>query len=230
MRTTDAALGVAAAMVSMASLAAAVEDRQIVMGDMCLNIAYGSKKDGAAIILWPCSEENERDHRLWDVTDQGPIKSKLNEKCLDAVQSDDETGNLEVWSCNGARNQKWKQRPDGLISTVVKGGQCLRADRQERSSAVRLADCDPSDPNQVWRIQGLGRRVTKGGCYCKHAWQFGPNKMEYPDNCGDPGGMHVRAPCRGGRNRVGGCSRGPRLRGAARSHRIWRHASRRRRC
>lgn len=178
-----------------ASLVGAVDDRQIVMGDFCLNIAYGSKKEGSNVILWSCMAENERDHRLWDITDEGPIKSMLNDMCLDAAQSDDDTGNLEVWRCNGARNQKWSLRDNGLIRAFGKGNQCLRADRQEQSSKVRLVDCDPGDPNQVWRVQGQGRRVTKGGCYCKYSWQFGPNKLTYPDNCGDPGGMHVR--CRG---------------------------------
>lgn len=202
-----------------AGLAGAVEDRQIVMGDFCLNIAYGSKKEGANVILWSCSAENERDHRLWDVTDQGPIKSMLSGMCLDAAQSDDDSGNLEVWQCKpNVRNQKWSMRDTGLIRAFGKGDQCLRADRQEQSSNVRLADCDPNDPNQVWKVQGQGRRVTKGGCYCKYSWQFGPNKMTYPENCGDPGGMHVR--CRGQADWElcipGGGPRGGRLAGRSR--------------
>ncbi|MYX44460.1 hydrogenase expression protein, partial [Streptomyces sp. SID89] len=73
---------------------------------MCMDVAWGSKDDGAAIQLARCSGNPAQTFVL---STQGDLVNPQANKCVDAV--DNGTGNgtkLQLWTCAGTPNQKWR--------------------------------------------------------------------------------------------------------------------------
>ncbi|MFJ9903847.1 ricin-type beta-trefoil lectin domain protein [Streptomyces sp. NPDC101152] len=72
---------------------------------MCMDVAWGSKDDGAHIQLARCSGNPAQQFVL---SQQGDLVNPQANKCVDA--KDNGTGNgtkLQLWSCAGTPNQKW---------------------------------------------------------------------------------------------------------------------------
>ena len=72
---------------------------------MCMDVAWGSKDDGAHIQLARCSGNPAQQFVL---SQQGDLVNPQADKCVDA--KDNGTGNgtkLQLWSCAGTPNQKW---------------------------------------------------------------------------------------------------------------------------
>ncbi|MEU6481554.1 ricin-type beta-trefoil lectin domain protein [Streptomyces sp. NPDC047017] len=73
---------------------------------MCMDVAWGSRDDGAAIQLARCSGNPAQQFVL---STQGDLVNPQANKCVDAV--DNGTGNatrLQLWTCAGTPNQKWR--------------------------------------------------------------------------------------------------------------------------
>jgi hypothetical protein len=73
---------------------------------MCMDVAWGSKDDGAHIQLARCSGNPAQQFVL---SQQGDLVNPQADKCVDVV--DNKTGNgakLQLWTCAGTPNQKWR--------------------------------------------------------------------------------------------------------------------------
>ena len=75
---------------------------------LCMDVAWGSAQNGAAIQLAVCSGNPAQQFRLNSSNDL--VNPQAN-KCVDV--KDQKTGNgtrLQLWDCNGQDNQKWSTR------------------------------------------------------------------------------------------------------------------------
>ncbi|MGW1556882.1 ricin-type beta-trefoil lectin domain protein [Streptomyces sp. NPDC002144] len=73
---------------------------------MCMDVAWGSKDDGAHIQLARCSGNPAQQFVL---SQAGDLVNPQADKCVDAT--DNGTGNgtkLQLWTCSGTPNQKWR--------------------------------------------------------------------------------------------------------------------------
>ncbi|MEU1401262.1 RICIN domain-containing protein, partial [Streptomyces sp. NPDC005728] len=73
---------------------------------MCMDVAWGSKDDGAHIQLARCSGNPAQQFVL---SQAGDLVNPQANKCVDAM--DNGTGNgtkLQLWTCSGTPNQKWR--------------------------------------------------------------------------------------------------------------------------
>ncbi|WP_330283755.1 ricin-type beta-trefoil lectin domain protein [Streptomyces sp. NBC_00588] len=73
---------------------------------MCMDVAWGSKEDGAHIQLARCSGNPAQQFVL---SQAGDLVNPQADKCVDVV--DNKTGNgakLQLWTCAGTPNQKWR--------------------------------------------------------------------------------------------------------------------------
>ncbi|MGW4024174.1 ricin-type beta-trefoil lectin domain protein [Streptomyces sp. NPDC005009] len=76
--------------------------------DMCMDVAWGSKEDGAEIQLARCSGNPAQDFVMspaWDLV------NPQADKCVDAMWSGTANGTgLHLWTCGGTPNQKWQRQ------------------------------------------------------------------------------------------------------------------------
>ncbi|WP_133910914.1 ricin-type beta-trefoil lectin domain protein [Streptomyces sp. NBC_00582] len=73
---------------------------------LCMDVAWGSKDDGAVIQLANCSGNPAQQFVL---SDAGDLVNPQSNKCVDV--KDNGTGNgakLQQWTCSGTPNQKWR--------------------------------------------------------------------------------------------------------------------------
>ncbi|MEU1184487.1 ricin-type beta-trefoil lectin domain protein [Streptomyces sp. NPDC005820] len=73
---------------------------------LCMDVAWGSKDDGAVIQLANCSGNPAQQFVL---SDAGDLVNPQANKCVDV--KDNGTGNgakLQQWTCSGTPNQKWR--------------------------------------------------------------------------------------------------------------------------
>jgi hypothetical protein len=73
---------------------------------MCMDVAWGSRDDGAHIQLARCSGNPAQQFVL---SQRGDLVNPQADKCVDVV--DNKTGNgakLQLWTCAGTPNQKWR--------------------------------------------------------------------------------------------------------------------------
>ena len=77
---------------------------EIVVGNLCLDIADANPNDGGKMIVWQCSgARNQR----WQARGRD-IVSALNGKCLAVWEGQARNGQRVVtWGCNGSTNQNW---------------------------------------------------------------------------------------------------------------------------
>jgi hypothetical protein len=75
---------------------------------LCMDVAWGSRDNGAVIQLAVCSGNPAQQFRL---SGAGDLVNPQANKCVDV--KDQATGNgtrLQLWDCNGQDNQKWSTR------------------------------------------------------------------------------------------------------------------------
>jgi hypothetical protein len=73
---------------------------------MCMDVAWGSKDDGAHIQLARCSGNPAQQFVL---STAGDLVNPQADKCVDAVDNGTANGTkLQLWSCAGTPNQKWR--------------------------------------------------------------------------------------------------------------------------
>ncbi|GKQ38919.1 ricin-type beta-trefoil lectin domain protein [Streptomyces sp. A012304] len=73
---------------------------------MCMDVAWGSREDGAVIQLARCSGNPAQQFVL---SGAGDLVNPQADKCVDV--KDNGTGNgakLQLWTCSGTPNQKWR--------------------------------------------------------------------------------------------------------------------------
>ena len=165
----------------------------------CLDIEEALKDNGVNVQLFECLTKLN-DHQSWDYTPQGTLMSRLHGKCLDAVQSDSDGANVQVWSCSGANNQKWILTPSGQILSAY-NHKCLQAESDANKANVRLWECSDNDPRQIFEIRGGAppssrpKLKTLGGCYCKDTWSLNGKTYVYPNNCAEGTGIEKKPWC-----------------------------------
>ncbi|MBK3631280.1 RICIN domain-containing protein, partial [Streptomyces sp. MBT49] len=73
---------------------------------LCMDVAWGSKEDGAVIQVANCSGNPAQQ---WVLSQYGDLVNPQADKCIDA--KDNGTGNgtkLQLWTCSGTSGQKWR--------------------------------------------------------------------------------------------------------------------------
>jgi hypothetical protein len=80
---------------------------------VCLDVAGGSKDEGAAVLFYACHDNANQRWRFLDTQDGWSKVVNVNSgKCLDVVGgSKAEGASVLQYSCNGGDNQRWKYVP-----------------------------------------------------------------------------------------------------------------------
>lgn len=80
-----------------------------VFSSKCLDVQ--GTNDGTPVVLTPCSVNIPS--QIWDITPAGDITNRVANKCLDVRRSGAQNGAaVQIWSCAGTSNQKWRFVPD----------------------------------------------------------------------------------------------------------------------
>lgn len=113
---------------------------------MCLDVANGQLRPGAAVQLYAChGRENQR--FAWG---RGGEIVTANRLCLDIQNANPNDGaRLIVWNCSGARNQRWQSRGGTIVSQL--NGKCVDVfEGQFRNGQPVVAWSCNGGPNQRW--------------------------------------------------------------------------------
>jgi Ricin-type beta-trefoil lectin domain len=71
----------------------------------CMDVAWGSKADGATVQLVTC---NGNAAQRFTLTSRGDLVNAQSDKCVDVADWNTTNGaRLQQWSCAGTANQKW---------------------------------------------------------------------------------------------------------------------------
>jgi hypothetical protein len=113
-------------------------------------VAPASSNDGAPVRAYLCETVFDQG---WEHTRAGQLKHRGTGKCLDANAGSGSIGQgtlLQLWTCHGGGNQKWK-----FGSTILRSaasGRCLdvNAPNGQIGSAVQIWDCH-GQSNQRWQ-------------------------------------------------------------------------------
>lgn len=74
---------------------------------MCMDVAWGSTTNGAAIQLAKCSGNRAQ---LFYLSTAGDLVNSQADKCVDIVDNGKGNGaKLQLWTCSGTSNQKWRK-------------------------------------------------------------------------------------------------------------------------
>ncbi|MDJ0343352.1 ricin-type beta-trefoil lectin domain protein [Streptomyces sp. H10-C2] len=75
---------------------------------LCMDVAWGSRTDGAVIQLAVCSGNPAQRFYL---SSAGDLVNPQADKCVDVVNNGTASGTkLQLWTCAGTANQKWRLR------------------------------------------------------------------------------------------------------------------------
>ncbi|GHE42458.1 ricin-type beta-trefoil lectin domain protein [Streptomyces capitiformicae] len=73
---------------------------------LCMDVAWGSRDDGAVIQLARCSGNPAQQFVL---STEGDLVNPQADKCVDAKDNGTRSGTrLQLWTCSGTPNQKWR--------------------------------------------------------------------------------------------------------------------------
>ncbi len=94
----------------------------------------------------------------------GPIKSRINGKCVDDLNSGTTNGNkIVIYSCDGTGAQKWTVETNGSLTNGV-NGKCITARNGGRANGTALVlDACNGSPAQVWKA--IGRHLVNPVSY-----------------------------------------------------------------
>ncbi|MFB8085146.1 endo-1,4-beta-xylanase [Streptomyces sp. NPDC055992] len=111
----------------------------------CLDVPNSSTSDGTRVQLRDCADAA---NQQWTYTDAGELRVYGN-KCLDAAGSGNGAG-IQIYSCWGGDNQRWRLNSDGSI-TGVQSGLCLDAvgTGTANGTQIQLYSCS-NGSNQRW--------------------------------------------------------------------------------
>ncbi|WP_399082258.1 arabinofuranosidase catalytic domain-containing protein [Streptomyces sp. BBFR2] len=112
-------------------------------GRRCVDVAADDTgTNGAAVQLWDCQTYAEDQH--WHHHTNGSL-STIG-RCLDIEGNGTADGTpVQLWDCDGAGGQVWRQRADGSLHNP-RSGRCLESPggATANGTRLRLADCDGS--------------------------------------------------------------------------------------
>jgi hypothetical protein len=118
------------------------------VGGLCLDVANsgGSIRPGAPVQIWAC---NGRDNQRfsWGRNDE----IMVGNLCLDIANANpNDGGQMIVWQCSGARNQRWRVRGRDIVSDL--NGKCLAVweGRAQNGQRVVTWGCNGSTNQQWW--------------------------------------------------------------------------------
>lgn len=123
-------------------------DRVRFLGDMCLDIAGASRKNGAKVHAWPC---HNKQNQKWYLTKRGELRSGLSHKCLTVSAGKRE---LSMQTCGAQPKNRMKVAANQKWST---GGTATR---------IRIVQADNNPPLSV-KMPGYKHRMCmerNGGC------------------------------------------------------------------
>ena len=107
-------------------------------GNYCLDIARGSKKDGAKVMAWPCHGGS---NQKWYLTKKGELRSGHSHKCLTAAK-----GKLAMYSCK---------------SKLSTGFKPVKRQQWARSAPARIVDVKQTDNNFELLVFVTGHKARK---------------------------------------------------------------------
>ncbi|MFI9728398.1 ricin-type beta-trefoil lectin domain protein [Streptomyces sp. NPDC052092] len=85
-----------------------LDDTSVRSMGMCMDVAWGSRDDGALIQLARCTTNPAQDFVMSGAAD---LVNPQADKCVDAMWSGTANGTgLHLWTCGGTPNQKWQVR------------------------------------------------------------------------------------------------------------------------
>ncbi len=144
---------------------------------LCVATATNESRDGVNVQQASCSQEIA----LWDLIDLGEREfaavNRATGKVLDvAGASHDDTANVQQWSWNGTRAQRWRiENVDSRLVRLVSqnSGKCLDVSNRAMHMGANIAQyrCHDGD-NQRWQLASvaapnrplvLGEPVRPGG-------------------------------------------------------------------
>jgi hypothetical protein len=99
----------------------------------CLEVTNAGTSNGTLVRLSPCQQGS--DGQLWVPDVYGSLKNPHSKKCLDVPGSNPD-GKLEIWDCNGQKNQQWNSTNGDTFGT-------------------------PPDPNSQWQYHVRGTATVK---------------------------------------------------------------------
>ncbi|MFI8500010.1 endo-1,4-beta-xylanase [Streptomyces sp. NPDC085524] len=111
----------------------------------CLDVPGAVTTDGTQVNLWDC---NNRANQQWSYTAGGELRVYGN-KCLDAAGAGN-GAKVQIYSCWGGDNQKWRLNSDGSV-VGVQSGLCLDAtgNGTANGTMIQLYSCS-NGSNQRW--------------------------------------------------------------------------------
>ncbi|CAH1800305.1 unnamed protein product [Owenia fusiformis] len=130
------------------------------LNGLVLDIARSNREPGAAVILWP---ETNNDNQLWYL-DNGKIKSKLNDLVLDIKGGCSCPGTpVIMWHGECGKSwQQWHVECDGTIKSELCGLVLDVKQSNREHGAELIAYCHHGGCNQQWDLLPRG----SGGCHC----------------------------------------------------------------
>ncbi|MFJ2008499.1 ricin-type beta-trefoil lectin domain protein [Streptomyces chartreusis] len=73
---------------------------------LCMRVKWRSGQNGSPIDLIECANHRQQ---KWVLTKAGQLVNPATKKCVDIINARPQNGTrLQLWSCNGQSNQKWK--------------------------------------------------------------------------------------------------------------------------
>lgn len=140
--------------------------------DVCIDVAGGSKANGASVMTWECVDDGTHRNMQWTLPPSGTgvIRWTPNPtKCFQVAGGSTANGaNLEMWDCDEANPDqqfsivttgsgigpiKWATHPDKCLN--VKNGDAF-AFKKDGGSAnrvdIQLSDCIDNDANQEFTL------------------------------------------------------------------------------
>jgi LysM repeat protein len=127
----------------------------------CMDVAGGSRDNGAWIIQWDCHGGDNQAWNLVQVGDYYKLVAKHSGKCADVYGvSRDNGARLVQWDCNGGDNQLFRKESMGGSFYRLRAkhsNKCIDVYGALRDNGASLIqwDCHGGD-NQSWSVQSVG--------------------------------------------------------------------------
>lgn len=128
----------------------------------CLDVSYGSTKNGANVQIWDCEQGGHPNMEFLVPTGtcSGPIRwAKHPEKCLDLQEQGTDNGNPVIsWDCEDNKaSQQWNlpcDQPFGFIKWAEHPNKCIDVSHGATCNGVNVQiwECVDDHPNQQWKI------------------------------------------------------------------------------
>lgn len=128
----------------------------------CLDIPEADFSDGRQLQIYDCvGTRNQSWVGPTYVAGSSQISWGTSSSCVDR---DAASGRVQIWTCNGLDNQRWRLNSDG---TLTSGGTCMQlASGYTNGSVVTAGSCTFGATHQQWSRTAAGgiRNIASGRC------------------------------------------------------------------